>query len=333
MATTSETITKCLTGVCDIKRVYDAYQKKLQAESKGKDGIWEKASLINEAVCLIFTVGDVVMLASGQKAHSIQVLKFFGFFARGMSIIPGALVSSCDLIDQPTDQPIVGKIIRLVEKDLLSPIADTARIGAELSALGEKHFLEMSPEELKDAKIPIYEWKGGGLDGYSEIVGYKPVDLDECKSNLKSWETAALVSSTVRTVAEFNTLSSLGSLCYDSLYKYLHPNLDLLSRDAIPLMLQNDEVFSKYKCPITERPIRYPVIITGDEDTTYYERSAITEWINNYGTHPQHFTPLTVDQLEDAVIEANEINNRLSHYEENLAEWVKNRTREITRRN
>lgn len=102
---------------------------------------------------------------------------------------------------------------------------------------------------------------------------------------------------------------------------------DLVHREDIPDFLEDDEIFDKYKCPITARPIRDPV---GDPTTrnargmTLYERSAIVEALETNEVSPTTKAGLTEDELVEQPFIRALIDDRLRFYSTELRNHAQN---------
>jgi len=70
---------------------------------------------------------------------------------------------------------------------------------------------------------------------------------------------------------------------------------DVSQISKVPVQLHQDLVLSRYICPITQCPIRFPV---GDPNgRTIYEKEAIEKWIEKEGTSPVTRGPLDKSAL------------------------------------
>jgi hypothetical protein len=244
-----------------------------------------------------------------------------------------------------------------MEKGLVAPLADMSRTAASAEAYYEQHFLDMTPEELKKAERPIYKLVDYGEDAHWKIVGYKPVDPEECKRNLQSLHTQFVAATVVRVAARNSVVErvvcDLGIPTIQRLAAFfgwyapigqnpgggaggpggagIHPaggaashdvveqelNIDLVNFPNIPEPLHGDEVLQLYVCPITQRPIRDPVR-DPTNNITLYERSAIVNWLRQNPVSPITKLPLRIEDLLEAPVERNLINQRLQEYQDAL---------------
>ena len=111
----------------------------------------------------------------------------------------------------------------------------------------------------------------------------------------------------------------------------LNQNVDpfnLLNQNEIPDVLENDDIFSRYTCPITSRPIRDPV---GDPTTrnaggmTLYERPAIVTWLQTHNScSPSTNRPLNVASLVEQPFVKALIEDRLRYYSTELRRHAEN---------
>jgi len=195
----------------------------------------------------------------------------------------------------------------------------------------------MSPEELKTATRPIYEWDGEDMIE----IGRRPVDLEECRRFVDIAQKGKLASR-VLDVGFSSHIISGGSNVFRSIrdsyaerqvryagvtsYLQNHPvgfnnpanePLDLLSHDVIAQELQRDPIFMEYVCPITQEPVRHP--IKDPVSGTVYEKSAIIEWLSDHQTSPITRQRLRVRDLVACPDVETIINNRLMHFQRLIA--------------
>ncbi len=90
---------------------------------------------------------------------------------------------------------------------------------------------------------------------------------------------------------------------------YQKPKL-LQENKLIPDVYINDAVLGKNICPITNCPIRHPVV--DPTSNTVYEQEAIVSWVVSNRTSPLSREPLTVEQLLQAPEIEEEINKHLT---------------------
>lgn len=221
--------------------------------------------------------------------------------------------------------------IRLVERGIIAPFADLVRVAAKGNIYQEKAYLDLSPEEQAKPIRPVYEWD----DDLEKdvLVGYRPIDVQECHKIIARDECSERIATCVRVVAEIAMVSGTESL-YFSLVQFLQdrglpPGGDedrdedhiLLNLDAIPDPLHTDVVFSKYICPITHSPIRHPV---GDPTNprVLYEKDMIVTWLKTHHTSPTTRKPLTISQLIPKPALQALINARLIEHEDRLWDYL-----------
>jgi hypothetical protein len=82
---------------------------------------------------------------------------------------------------------------------------------------------------------------------------------------------------------------------------------DLLAMDEIPEPLYGDVLFSKYVCPITQKPIRH--IVFNNEDDHYYEKAALQEQL----LRRQSTEPTAMESLCEKPALQTVIDHRLKH--------------------
>ncbi len=331
-----------LTTICDTLQVINSCEKLLQAENETEETL-AKASLINRLICLGFTITEIGLVISGTKSEKIAFLKSLELLPKLTQMGISILVEGYQM-----DGSLKSRIC-FVSKGILSPFADLTRVASENICYDEHHYLQMNPEELKNAKRPIYEYVDYGEDIHLEIVGYRPVDIEECKKNLDHAQKIGTASASLRMIAELDLpekiVCNIGIPVYERLWNFLngHPaphhttpvsgldliekiqDFDLLNCTKIPLPLHDDAVFSQIICPISLEPIRDPV-----RDPTQgtpnggqlYERSAITNWLKLKQLSPMTKKPLSVDQLKPAPAVKVVIDNRLMHHKQGLIDYL-----------
>lgn len=84
-------------------------------------------------------------------------------------------------------------------------------------------------------------------------------------------------------------------------------DLGNLDYDYIPDKHKNDPVLSQFICPITEKPIRYPVTASNPKKNLqgnslpdfHVERRAIVSWLNNHDTNPLTDHPLQISDFRE----------------------------------
>jgi hypothetical protein len=172
------------------------------------------------------------------------------------------------------------RITSLVEKGILRPLISTARAACESSVMSEEKYLEMSPEELKNARRPVN--RGSGED--PDII-YVPVDREECQKNydaskaaipsFRAVEIACRIGIAERVVESaskfFDTLINAAAI-EEEVEREAHaaeqdasppPEVDPSNLRALPYIpesLEQDRLFSQLECQIYHTPTRYPVL-------------------------------------------------------------------------
>jgi len=95
---------------------------------------------------------------------------------------------------------------------------------------------------------------------------------------------------------------------------------NLLALRKIPEPLHADALLKRYICPVTQKPIRYPV--TDPNGNAIYEREAILRWLETHGTSPVTFRPL---HARDLVLKSDlkqMIDSRLRFHGERLQNYI-----------
>ena len=174
----------------------------------------------------------------------------------------------------------------------LSTIVAYMSMTTEYGYYDQKKYLEMSPAELANIQLPVYgkakkenlvQIVGGipfALDETDEvqIVGYRPVDLQECRNELASAQKTSMIFSIFELLLKKTDL-------VDSIYDMY--NFEPISE--IPEAWYSDAVFSRYNCVITQAPIRNPV--ADPNGVQLYEKAAIIKWLRDRGTSPMTRRP------------------------------------------
>lgn len=99
-------------------------------------------------------------------------------------------------------------------------------------------------------------------------------------------------------------------------------DINLLSLNHIPEILEIDPVFAENKCVISNRAIRDPV--ADPNEVTLYERSAISEWLNRgNSSSPVTRNFLIYSQLIERPALKKIIENRLKYHEQFLKSYIR----------
>lgn len=332
MASVISAVTRGLTAATDLISLFESAEKVFQNQGARQNGALHKASIVNRLVCLGFTIAEVGMVLSGKKSEDLLTLKKIEILPRFAQLPLSACIETLD-----ADESSRGAF-KAFEKGIISPFADLFRLSAQYRCYYESRFLEMDPEKLSAEKRPIYETQAIGAEANQVITGYKAVDLEECKQNLASAEKSAASGAILRALAENGILEQmvfdLSIPLYERLAHFLRrdhrpapapapagqqapqvADLDLnaANHPRIPLLLHEDDVFRAFICPITQEPIRDPVL-DPTNGQTLYERHAILAWLNVDHISPTTRQPLeAADLLEAPAIRAI-IDRRLQHH-------------------
>ena len=210
-------------------------------------------------------------------------------------------------------------------------VAKFVRLSAELGCPQEREYLAMSDEERAKAKRPVYKLVEDCENGHYEHIGDKPVDKTECERILRTSESVARTAETVELVAAYRLPTTATGLiviaaafvhAFGQVYRERREQerglgAAFLERETIPEEFEDDEILSQYTCPITQSPIRHPVI--DPTSGTMYERAAIEEWIDHHHTSPLSRAPLEKDQLVPNREIQERIDNRLRELQERRA--------------
>ena len=317
-------IAKAMNVVCDAFLVTESIADKWYDDNPRTSS----ASLASRAVNLTLSGAEIAGVLMETNAQSLERLKSFELFARFV----GTPIKFRDEAAQ-YDGTLKGKL-RLIERGVVAPLADMVRVHAEAQMYGEKKYLDLPPEEQATAQRPIYEWKQDDSDpesGHWEIVGHRPFDLKESEEIYAYYRKCHIAASSARVSSEASVLSSSIQNAYDRLARSIvstpsqsatvdYDTFNLKQFNAIPDILFNDVVLSRYTCAITQIPIRDPV---GDPNgTTLYERQAILDWLNRNPTSPMTRQPLSKDQLVEKPALKSLIDHRLEKHSKKLWDYV-----------
>lgn len=91
---------------------------------------------------------------------------------------------------------------------------------------------------------------------------------------------------------------------------------------SIPTLLEEDKVFKKFTCCITQEAIRDPVGDPTAQGLTLYERKAIVVWLRRNGTSPVTRERLLVAQLVERPDIKTLIDSRLAYHESELRKVI-----------
>ncbi len=339
MANAFSGISRTINVICDTVKLFeglDAVVCRINENSHESD--MAKASLVNRLILLGFTITEVGMILSGKNAKSLAKLKNVEIIPRVINI---PFEYTLQAAKRGGDQTL-RNILSVIQRGVIEPIADAARVSAQCTGYEEAHYLEMSPEELAKAQRPIYEYVGSGPeDSHYKIVGYKPVEKEECIANLEQANRTVNQTSLIRIGSiVFDPAAPL----YDQLYAFITASqiqgqfnqqnqaaihaqaldLEFPNFPSIPLPLHGDAIFSQFICPINLVPIRDPVRdpTTPDHVKVIYERQAILNWLQLHQTSPWTQQPLQTGQLIECPALKLVIDQRLQHHYQQMVQHL-----------
>ena len=352
MVSSVNVASKALTMACDILGALNAVTVAYRSRGEQDEVIFAKACAVNRLALLGFSSVEIGMLASGVKANPLLVLKVIELFPRigqiGLQFAsevvsphPFSMVEG-----EPFEETVAKRIMRIVSKGLVAPIADFFRVNAEISGYSEQRYLEILAKD-PTAKRPIYEPDN---DGGFKIVGERPIDAKECETAIEEARNVAAVSSIVRATAEMDfegPAVGTASVVYGQLARFMRNALafipahernedendridwtNLVALDVIPDPLAEDEIFQRYICPITLRAIRHPVL--DPNGVTLYERSAIEGYLRG----ERKPSPITHQMMSrEDLGEAGDIqaiiDARLRQHQQRFAEFIQHEARRL----
>ena len=340
----SSAIVRALNIACDVISVLDDIDKASQADAQHQEeaGIINKISLINRLILLGFSSAEAGMVVRGSSPASLRTLKSFEIFPRVGQL---CIQIPAEAVNTPDDEPRLKTISRIFRKGLIGPIADLTRVGAELASYSEQDFLAKFEEDPK-ATRPVYKQDS---DGDFVQIGERPIDPDECKKAINQAQGVSGAATVVRAVAAMPIEDSAVPV-YELLERFMRRVVahfaeapaaqapggqeederidwtNLMALESIPPPLQNDAVFQRYICPITQLPIRHPV--RDPNGITLYERRAIEAYLGE-GVRPSPITRRNMSRhdLQDASGIQAIIDARLHQHQEQFVQFVQERAR------
>lgn len=210
------------------------------------------------------------------------------------------------------------------------------RAGAEASCYEAREYLAMSPEQLKMVRVAVYEYGSDSSTEPPKVIGYQEVTLEEAQQMRIQAEQATAFFCLAEIGLNYEIIHKVYSLLAARLMNSAPPEqrneieqisefdpFDLVSLNFIPEELHNDEIFSKYICPITKVPIRHP--ICDKNGITLYEKSNIVQALRNDRRSPVTRAPHQISELIPKPALQALIDDRLKFHVERLRAFVRAR--------
>lgn len=314
-------VAKCATAFLDFIHVVEA----INDFSTDDCTMLQTANVVNRLMLLGFSVTETKKLFSNPSNNQVLAsLKARELPSRYLTLLI-KLLKGPILAEDEVETPL-----QFLERAVIAPIADIARVSAEQSLYEIKHCLNNA---LEKNTIPI---PNGSLD---PILG--------CTEKLKKLEGQISNALKIKILAETSLISSTGDLCrewYNSIYARAIADLRLslqqpdlpqkieaaiMNAFPIPAAFHEDLTLRSYICPITLEPIRYPVEDPtasshqqGQDNPILYERSAIINSLSVRPLSPWTREPLTADQLISRQDIQDVIEMRLEHYSSNVWNYI-----------
>ena len=223
--------------------------------------------------------------------------------------------------------------VKVIERGVVAPIIALARTVLELEVMELEDFLSLSPEE-REANKTIKDSEGNFLRDLPtdsaeirELINYNKGNINPHRIARLLEESAfvanTIVQSDVPIQNEAQDIQQAATpRLNDRILAFVNEKTDgFLSLDSIPDFLHDDLVFSRYVCPISLQPIRYPV--ADPNGVTVYELGAITEALRNNPVSPVTRRPLTVEQLLPRPALKALIDHRLQYHENQLLRLIR----------
>jgi hypothetical protein len=285
--------------------------------------------------------------AAGASNTSLGAMHTVEFIFRGISMPFQVVESSAEYLNGNLT------LLEAIEKGLIAPAAAVTRAHAESVRSHYQHLLELPPDQRLE---PVYKTEGIGEDAQLVIDHYRVVTEEECKENILWSNQRITPANLVEIAANTSALSNTGSKLiqiYQNVISLISrqpqptpaapvpvPSVPaapvqaplaeidpfegdfLLRLSIIPDALHEDTVFQRYVCPITQRPIRYPL---RGPNGTLYERSAIEEWCRRgEGAMNDPFTRrlTTIQEYAPVPMLQNIIDTRLRWHQEEIRRGI-----------
>lgn len=262
----------------------------------------EELSLCNRVVNVVFSIADVGLTCAGAKNATMEQLKQVEIYSRTSNVFVQVAKQYTQM--EPGFQ---GKLV-FIERGILAPTVDATRVLFESDAYKEKGLLSRLSKEKN------------------------PIQYEECRKRLDYNVDGVRNAILIKAVTELSVVSSTAKALYRRLAERVRvpqgtnqanvaaPVYSLTALNRIPDELANDAVLSRYICPISQAPIRFPV---GDPDGTHvYEREEIMAWIRLRHTSPMTRRPLNEQDLVPKPALQALINHRLRFHEQHLLAYM-----------
>lgn len=214
MASSLPSVANCMSFASDFLKILDGIERIAVSESQIDNDI-AKASLINRVILLGFTIAEIGMNWQGKNSKSLMTLKQIESIPRAL-VIPIELISHLAAMKNNDEWDLASYI----QQGIIVPCADLYKVMYERDMYYEKNFLDMSPEELKTAKRPVYEIVGPDENGIlrKQLKGYRSVEVSECLKNREEARLFAFRATVTRFACE---VLDLKFSLYDRLHNYL----------------------------------------------------------------------------------------------------------------
>lgn len=244
-------------------------------------------------------------------------------------------------------------LLGIIEKVILYPAVEMARLSNEQCQLQEQRYLEIVAKDA-NATRPIY---GYNSEGEWVEKGCKKIDPSECRNAIQSLKKNEPYLNAAEAFFQLENTSKIYSVLANQIIHLARqrPNfpfppivvngqdnqnnpgrvergeepdaLDLLSAHKIPQKLHGDSFFSQHTCAISFEPIRFPVkdpTKEGAENPTYYDYENILKWVRTNHTSPVTRRPLSEQDLAEAIDTDLQrlIEQRLQAYQPGIDQFV-----------
>ena len=334
-----------ITAACQVVRIVAngiKLQRKVEEvfNSDGDSKSFKIADVVVNTLVLATDAGGVVAKIDGASVETLENIKDGEMVARVMSLPVIVLGSAFKWAKGESSA------MRAFEDGLLTPLAGLGRSASEVSGYHYRH-LQSLPDDQRVDHVCV---QVGGLERHMECHDEKLTE-QQCVDRAQQADELCAAFAVVEIVSDLNVISRV--ISREPIYQrvvnqiYATPvaprnvivvdddvinaaadviadplSVNLLSLSYIPEALHNDRTFKKFICPITHAPIRHPLKSPHDVGRLY-EASSIRKWLSRNNVCPLTMQPLSVEELIEVPVLQRIIDERLTHYQEDINAAIK----------